>query len=146
MAFAPMAPSQPVGFVPMSAPMGFAPVSPQPNAAAGAMLTNQSVSVPTSSSSTRVRVRGPGLINSGLARFGERLTQLGRTRIETIQQTDFQSQLTQPTGGLATINTSQAAPVAPQAPQVPAAPAAPEVPTSSPQGQAPRRHFLHHDQ
>ena len=93
MAFAP-APQPmtyaPVAYAPVGAqPVAYAPVAAQPvaPAAGAANLTNQTVSVPTSRSSTRVRVCGPGMINAGLARLGERLVQLGRTSIRTVQET-----------------------------------------------------------
>jgi hypothetical protein len=136
-AYAPVAP-QPVAYAPMAPqPMAYAPVAPQPvaGAAAGAMLTNQTVAVPTSRSTTRVRVRGPGMINAGLARFGERLMTLGRTRIQTVQETELEAPTAQPTGGLATISTSAASPVAPIAPTAPTAPTAPEAPSPTPQDQ-----------
>ena len=74
MAYAPA--PQPMAYAPAPQPMAYAPVAPQPVAYApvaaqpvapatgAANLTNQTVSVPTSRSSTRVRVRGPCMINS----------------------------------------------------------------------------------
>src|SRR5208282_2078182 len=97
----------PTGFAPVSlapagfAPAGFAPAGFAPAAVAAAAvaaaatapavgsaaLTTQSVSVPASSTTSRVRVRGPGPLAAAAARLGERLTTLGRTRIETVQET-----------------------------------------------------------
>ena len=129
----PMAPAYPMPMMPAYA-------APQPPAMVpAAALTNSSVSVPTSRASSRVRVRGPGPLASRLARFGERLTQLGRTRIETVQETELDTPRIQPMGGVATISTTGAVPV--QQPQAPVAPPAappaapPEAPTPSPQGQ-----------
>ena len=85
------------------------------------------------------------MLASGLARFGERLTQLGRTRIETIQETELETPIAQPSGGIATISASSAAPVYPQtfsAPQAPQAP--PPAPTPSPQGQPHKHPLLQH--
>ena len=70
-------------------------------------LTSQSVSMPTSRSATRVRVRGPGPLASSLARLGERMTQLGKTRIETTQETEMAGSFTQPSGGVATFQTKR---------------------------------------
>jgi hypothetical protein len=79
-----------------------------------AAVTNQTLSLPTAGSRTRVRVRGPGLLGSSLARFGERLTRLGRARIETVQETTLEAPLTQsPAAGLTTISTTSTTPVAP---------------------------------
>ncbi len=134
----------------MSQPMVAAPMA-QPFVPAGSMtaLTNQSVSMPTSRSSTRVRVRGPGLFGSSLARLGERMTQLGKTRIETTQETEMAASFTQPSGGVATFQTS-ALDTAPgptndefHAPAPAAAPnraaPTPQIPMASPQA-APSKH------
>jgi hypothetical protein len=142
---APMMPMAPV----YSMPMAPAFAAPQPPAMVpGAALSNSSVSVPTSRASTRTRVRGPGPLASGLARLGERLTQLGRVRIETTQETELDTPRSLPTGGVATISTTGAVPVNP--PQMPVAPPAapvapPEAPTPSPQGHEPhQKHSLFH--
>jgi hypothetical protein len=74
----PMIPMVPMMDPPM--PPAFAPPVP-------ALVTGSSVSMPTSRSTARVRVRGPSLLGTGLARLGERLTQLGRTRVETVHET-----------------------------------------------------------
>ena len=74
------------------------------------------------------------MIGPGLARFGERLTQLGRTRVRTIQDTELQTPQIQPLGGTTTIATTGLTPI--QAPVAPPAvpPAPPEAPIPSPQG------------
>ncbi len=100
-------------------------------------LSNQMLSMPTLGNSTRVRVRGPGLLASGLARLGERMIQLGRARIETVHSTELQSPFGQSSGpGLTTINTMSAAPIGlPQVTMVPAAstpPAAQQPPAACP--------------
>jgi hypothetical protein len=52
------------------------------------------------------------LIGSLLARFGERLTRLGRARIETVQVTTLEAPMVQSPGiGLTTISTTSATPV-----------------------------------
>ncbi len=150
--------AQAMAAVPMqSQAMVAVPVQAQATAPATAnafAMTNQTVSVPTTRSSSRVRVRGPGPIASGLARFGERLTALGRIRIETLQETELAAQAVQPTGGIATIQTTGTVPMIP--PQVPAQgvpprppcppPCAqppctqPPCPTPSPQGGSEQRH------
>ncbi len=146
-AYAPqMAPVAPTYAIPMAPMM---PVGPQPAAVGnGAALTGSSVSVPTSSSTTSVQVRGPGMIGMGLARFGERLTQLGRTRVRTVQETVLQTPQSQPVGGTATIATTGTtpvqAPVAPMQPQAPQVPQAPEAPTPSPQGTHQKHPFFRH--
>ncbi len=146
----------PVAYAPVPPqPVAYAPVAAQPvvPATGTANLTNQTVSVPTSRSTTRVRVRGPGMINAGLARIGERLVQLGRTRIQTVQETELESPLVQPSAGLATISTTSASPVAPVAPVTPVAnpvppqappPVVPQAPTPSPQGVNQKYSLLHH--
>jgi hypothetical protein len=157
--YAPVAP-QPV-YMPMAPQPAYIPVAPQPAyapvaPAPAAALTNQTVSVPTSRSTTRTRVRGPGLINSSLARLGERLTQLGRTRIETVQETELAPSVAQPSGGLTTISTTGLVPqppppTAPVSPPPPP-PTAPQGPTPSPQCATPQpqrhsliQHLLGHD-
>jgi hypothetical protein len=78
-----------------------------------AAVSNQTLSLPTSGSRTRVRVRGPGMLGASLARFGERLTQLGRARIETVQETTLEAPVNQaPSVGLATISTTSTTPLA----------------------------------
>jgi hypothetical protein len=146
----------PVAPQPMYMPMAPPPAAPIAAAPAGAALTNQAVSVPASRSSTRTRVRGPGLINASLARFGERLIQLGRTRIETVQETELAPPVAQTSGGFTTISTTGLVPqpTAPQppptAPQPPPPP--PTAPVPSPQGGPPSshkhsllQHLLNHD-
>jgi hypothetical protein len=82
-------------------------------AAPVAAVTNSTMSLPTSGSRTRVRVRGPGILGSSLARFGERLTRLGRARIETVQETTLEAPLNQgPSVGMATISTTSTTPIA----------------------------------
>ena len=127
------------------------PAAPQPAMMGTApALAGSSVAVPTSSSSSSVEIRGPGLLCAGLARVGERLVQLGRTRVRTVQETVLQTPRSQPLGGMATIATSGLtpgqAPVAPSAPSAPSAPpgreeAPPMAPTPSPQGA--RSHHEH---
>jgi hypothetical protein len=109
-----------------------------------AAVTNQTLSLATTGAKTRVRVRGPGLLASGLSRLGERLIQLGRTRIETTQETTLEAPAAQVSGGgLTTISTTSTTPVAqPQttmlmtAPQPqlqqPSPPQGPSVPPSGP--------------
>ena len=146
--------------MPMSVPQPVStPTAPFPT---GAAVNNQTVSLQSSRTATRVRVRGPGLINSSLARLGERLVQLGRTRIETVQETDLESPPPQPTGGIATISTTTATPLMsappspvapppqPQAPQPqPPQPEAPPTPSPQspghPQRQSYFRGLFHHD-
>ncbi|MDR3620689.1 MAG: hypothetical protein P4L85_15160 [Paludisphaera borealis] len=127
-------PMAPAYAMPMAAP-------PQPAAiGTGVGLAGSSVSVPTSGSMTSVEVRGPGMLAAGLARFGERLVQLGRTRVRTVQETVLQTPQSQPLGGTATIATTGTTPIQPPfAPAAPPAPPAreeapPEAPTPSPQG------------
>jgi len=77
-----------------------------------AAVTNSTLSIPSSGARTRVRVRGPGLLGSSLARFGERLIPLGRARIETVQQTTLEAPLFQSVGGGVTqISTTSTTPV-----------------------------------
>ena len=134
---APTMAAMPVASMPMTAmPMVQTPVAAGPNVA-GAALTTSSVSVPASHTSSRVRVRGPGPIASALARLGERMTTLGRTRIETIQETRLETQTTQsPPGQYVTLSSTAASPVlAPQAQQAsqPVPPAYCPTPAPSPQ-------------
>jgi hypothetical protein len=101
---------------PYAPPMGVSPLAAAPALTAGppavASVTNQTLSLPTTASRTRVRVKGPGMVASSLARFGERLTRLGRARIETVQETTLEAPLIQPTGvGLTTISTTSTTPV-----------------------------------
>jgi hypothetical protein len=142
--------AQPMAAVPMAAqPMAAVAMGAQPAASAFGAITNQSISVPTSRSGTRVRVRGPGLLGSSLARFGERLTQFGRTRIETVSETELAAPLTQPSGGIATIQTAASTPlVAPQSAtttvplqaQPQSAPPAPPLPTPQASPQSSHHH------
>ncbi|RUL87171.1 hypothetical protein [Tautonia sociabilis] len=146
----PMMTASPAVLAPAAPAMAAAPAAAAP-AAGVAAVTNQTVALSTSASRTRVRVRGPGLIASSLARLGERLTALGRTRIETVQETEFASPLVQNAGGgLATFSTTSAAPI-PSPPQQYAIPTAapppqeycpppPAVP--SPQDPPPHRHLF----
>ncbi len=98
---------------PAAAPVATLALGAGPTAPA-AGVSNSTVSLPTTGSRTRVRVRGPGMLGSSLARFGERLTRLGRSRIETVQETTLEAPLNQPLGlGTATISTTSTTP-APQ--------------------------------
>jgi hypothetical protein len=110
---------------------------------AGASLATSSFSVPASSTTSRVRVKGPGPVASALARFGERLTTLGRTRIETVQETRLETQVAQtPPGQFMTLSSTSASPVLtpqqtipvapPQLPVLPP-PASPQSPQATPQ-------------
>lgn len=113
-------------------------------------VSNQTLSIPTSGAKTRVRVRGPGLLASGLSRLGEKLTQLGRTRIETTQETTLEAPVVQPSGGgLTTISTTSMAPVAqpqtmmlstpqPQLQQQPCLTPPPSLPPSGPMMPSPQ--------
>jgi hypothetical protein len=84
-----------------------------------AAVSSQQLSLPTTSSRNRVRVRGPGLFASSLAKFGERLTRLGRVRIVSEQETTLEAPLSQAgTPGLTTISTSSSVPLALPAPQL----------------------------
>ncbi|MDG3007787.1 hypothetical protein [Paludisphaera mucosa] len=123
----PMAPAAPAyGMMPM-----MAPAAP---ALAGA-VAGSSVSVPTSSSTTSVEIRGPGMLSAALARVGERMVQMGRTRVRTVHETVLQTPAAAPVGGTATIATSGLVPVPPPAPpQAPPENAPPESPVPSPQG------------
>ncbi len=77
-----------------------------------AAVSNSTLSIPSSGGRTRVRVRGPGLLGSAAARFGERLTLLGRARIETVQETTLEAPLPQSVGGGVTqISTTSTTPV-----------------------------------
>jgi hypothetical protein len=151
--FAPQAPTAGNFFLPQAAPTAMAPTAMAPAAMpmmpmmpamamAPAALTNSSVSVPTSRTSSSLRVRGPGPLALGLSRIGERLVQLGRTRIESVQETVLDTPNVHGGGGLATISTSGLAPVQPPTQAAPPAapPAAPENPTPSPQGSHPHHH------
>ena len=121
-----MTAAAPMMMAPAAAPAAMAPAAMAPAATmavaasgpavAGAALTTSSFSVPASSTSSRVRVRGPGPLASAAARFGERLTTLGRTRIETVQETRLETQTAQtPPGQFMTLSSTAASPVmAPQ--------------------------------
>ena len=124
------------------------PVSPQPyayQAQASLAATTQSFSMPTTRSASTFRVQGPGPIASTLARLGQRMTALGKTRIVSTQELEMGSSFVQPSGGLATFQATGTTPVvAPHPgfalPQLPPAPVAPpEPPLASPQAQP--RHF-----
>jgi len=163
----------PTGFAPVSlapagfAPAGFAPAGFAPAAVAAAAtapavgsaaLTTQSVSVPASSTTSRVRVRGPGPLAAAAARLGERLTTLGRTRIETVQETRLETQGVQsPPGQFMTLSSVSASPVMPphqnvtfpaSVPQPPPSPAQPPTPSyeqppqPSPQGSHEKGHWF----
>jgi hypothetical protein len=131
--------------MPMQMPMQAVPVAPQPlavaqpvgPAVAGASLTTSSFSVPASSTTSRVKVRGPGPVASALSRFGERLTTLGRTRIETVQETRLETQTAQtPPGQYMTLSSTSASPVltSPPSPTAPApVPTCPAPTAQSPQ-------------
>ncbi len=146
---------QPMAVAPQ--PVAVAPqpvaVAPQPAAIpvgpslTGAALTTSSFSVPASSTTSRVRVRGPGPVASALSRFGERLTTLGRTRIESVQETRLETQIAQtPPGQYMTLSSTSASPLLSQpqtmmtpqpvsqsAPPLPYCPP-PQGPQPSPQG------------
>ncbi len=96
----------------VAAPTSVAVAAPTIGASTAA-VTNQTLSLPSSGSRTRVRVRGPGFLGSSLARLGERLIQLGRARIETVQETTLEAPVSQSPGvGLTTISTTSSAPIA----------------------------------
>jgi hypothetical protein len=85
-------------------------------------VTNQQLNLPTNAR-TSVRVRGPGPICASLARVGERLTRLGRTRIETVQRTTLEAPVPQVGApGMTSISTTSAVPVGSPAPQAVAIP------------------------
>jgi hypothetical protein len=93
--------------------------NPQPVAA----VSNSTLSLPSSGTRTRVRVRGPGLVGSSLARLGQRLTQFGRSRIETVQETTLEAPSPQPVGvGMTQISTTTTTPVAQTPPPVSSVP------------------------
>jgi hypothetical protein len=115
-----------------------APVSP------ALTLNNQTLSLPSTGTRTRVHVRGPGLLGSSLARFGERLTQLGRTRIHSVQETTLEAPAVQsPGGGLTTISTTSAAPVVSQPTTSTMILPVPEQPVCQHVCQPPCRHRAH---
>ena len=128
-------PQQPTMSLALSAPapapaatLALAP-SP-PTLAAG--VSNSTMSLPTTGSRTRMRVRGPGMLASSLARVGERMTQLGRTRIETVQETTLQPTLNQgPSLGMATISTTSTTPMA-QSPTLTLSPPQQQPPCQTP--------------
>jgi hypothetical protein len=142
--------------VPAAAPMVAAPAPAAavgfaaPAASLPASVTNQTLSLPASRTATRVRVRGPGLFGSSMAKLGERLVHLGHARIITTQETTLEAPYTQNGTGLTTISTTSAAPLAPQPTSFapPVAPPfnppaeAPPPPQPSPQTSAPRKHSL----
>jgi hypothetical protein len=153
--------SVPMALAPASVPMALMPASvPTPTIAAagvapaanGAAITTQSVSVPASRTSSRVRVRGPGPLASAAARFGERLTTLGRTRIETVQETRLETQTAQsPPGQFMTLSSTSATPTMPQnvsfpasVPPLPVPHEHPQAPTPSPQTPQ-KHHWFDHD-
>ena len=95
-----------------AAPMpALAVAAPQPMLAAG--MTSQSLSLPSARSTTRVRVTGPGPFRLGLARLGERMVQLGRSRVRTVQETTLESPYSQSGPGLTTISSTASAPAPP---------------------------------
>ncbi|WP_165231215.1 hypothetical protein [Aquisphaera insulae] len=95
-----------------AAPTTAVAVGAAPTATTVATMTNHSLSLPSSSNRTRVRVRGPGLVASSLARFGERLTKLGQAKIETIHETTLEAPSIQSSApGTTTISTTSTAPV-----------------------------------
>jgi hypothetical protein len=97
-----------------------------------AVTNNQTLSLPTSGSRTRVRVRGPGMLASSLARLGERMTRLGRSRIETVQETTLEAPFNPaPSVGMATISTTSTQPLA-QAPTLALSPPQQPCQTSCP--------------
>jgi hypothetical protein len=100
-----------------------------------AAVNNQTLSLPTSGNRTSVRVRGPGMLASSLARLGERMTRLGRSRIETINETTLEAPLNQgPSLGMATISTTSTTPVS-QGPTLSISP--PQQPCQTPSCPAP---------
>ncbi len=101
---------QPVAMA-QPAPTMLATVAPQPVLAAG--VTNQSLSLPSARTTTRVRVTGPGAFRMGLARLGEKMTQLGRARVRTVHETTLESPFSQTGPGLTTISSTASTPVAP---------------------------------
>ena len=120
MAFGTPAPAPaPVAYgTPAPAPMAFGTPAPMAVGVGGPMaaVTNQTVALPTAGSRTRIRVHGPGPIRMGLANLGEKMTQLGRARIETVQETDLNTPAVQGGSGVAMLSTASAAPVS--APQI----------------------------
>ncbi|MDB5352174.1 MAG: hypothetical protein JWN86_3421 [Planctomycetota bacterium] len=133
------APLMGVAAVPAPAPVA-APAAPVVAAAPpGFAITNQTVGLPTGGTTTRTRVRGPGPVRYGLSRVGERLVQLGRTRVETVNETVLHPSQVQGGSGIATFSTSSAMPVAvPQnQTQILAIPVA-APPPSQPEYEAPR--------
>jgi hypothetical protein len=104
-----------------------------------AAVNNQTFSLPSSASRTRVRVRGPGLVASSLARLGEKMTQLGRARIETVQETELQSPYTQNlSGGLTTFNSTSTTPISqPQTMMMTTPAPAPQPPVCQPPNPTP---------
>ncbi len=151
---------QPMATMPMMAGPPLMASAPQPQgvpvgpALTGAALSTSSFSVPASSTTSKIRVRGPGPVASALSRFGERLTTLGRTRIETVQETRLETQTTQtPPGQFMTLSSTSASPImTPAQPQnyqvqppqqpLPALPqtASPQYPQPSPQSGSGRSH------
>jgi hypothetical protein len=122
---------------------------PQPLTA----VSNSTLSLPSSGNRTRVRVRGPGFMGSSLARLGERLTQFGRARIETIQETTLEPPPPQSAaGGMTSISTTTSTPVSqgpttstvlvpgqqppPEVGKPPCPPSQPSCPLPSPQATA----------
>ncbi|QDV34733.1 hypothetical protein ElP_26270 [Tautonia plasticadhaerens] len=94
-----------------------------------AAVSNQQMNLPTSASRSRVRVRGPGMLASAAARFGERLTRLGRVRIVSEQETTLEAPLSQASSpGMTTISTTSAVPLAQPSTQIPPTLLAPPVP------------------
>jgi hypothetical protein len=78
-------------------------------------VNNQMLSLPSTGTLSKVRVAGPGFLQLGLSRLGERLVQLGRTRIVSTQVTTLEAPRTQaPAGGLTTISSTTTTPVAQQ--------------------------------
>ena len=77
-------------------------------------VTNQTIGLPTSGTRTRIRVHGPGPLRAGLASLGERMVQLGRSRIEMVHETDLNTPAVQGGGNIATLTTSSATPFPPQ--------------------------------
>jgi hypothetical protein len=140
---APMMPAMPAA----PPPMAYAPL---------AATSGSTLSMPTTGSMSSVEVRGPGLLSLGLARLGQRLIDLGQTRIRTVQETVLAAPRSQPSGGTTTISTTSltpmqappsAPPAAPPAAPLAAPPAAPpEAPAPSPQcPQCQQKHsWIHH--
>jgi hypothetical protein len=140
--------SVPMTMAPASVPMATVPAAMVPTASQPVGLTTQSVSVPASRTSSRVRVRGPGPLARMASRLGEQLTLLGRTRIQTVQETQLETQTTQtPPGQFMTLSSTSATPTMPPQHQTftpasvpPAPPQEQQPPCPAPSPQSPSKH------